>query len=212
MDVLIAGGHGKVARRLIRLLGRDGHTARAMIRAEDQAADIESDGGQPVLCDLERDDVTPHVGGADALVFAAGAGPGSGPERKRTVDYGGAVKLIAATKRAGVRRYVMVSAMGAADPEAGSEGMRPYLRAKARADEALRESGLDYTIIRPGRLTNEPGTGRVDAGESLGRRGEIPREDVARAIVVALEIQSTVGKTFELLSGENPIERALKSL
>ena len=90
--------------------------------------------------------------------------------------------------------------------------MRPYLRAKAKADEALRESGLDYTIIRPGSLTNEPGTGRVDAAELLGRRGKIPREDVARAIVVTLEIQSTVGKTFELLSGENPIERALKAL
>src|ERR687893_1287422 len=113
MNVLIAGGHGKIARRLIRLLARDGHTARGLIRNPDHAADLEADGGVPVLCDLERDDVTSHVEGADAVVFAAGAGPGSGAERKETVDYGGAVKLIAAARSAGVSRYVIVSAITA---------------------------------------------------------------------------------------------------
>src|SRR5215217_1684929 len=120
MDVLIAGGHGQVARRLIRVLAGDGHRARGLIRNPEHAADIEADGGKPVLCDLERDEVTPHVGGADAIVFAAGAGPGSGPERKETVDYGGAVKLIAAVKQAGVGRYVIISSMGA-DPDAPGE-------------------------------------------------------------------------------------------
>src|ERR687896_1660634 len=117
MDVLIAGGHGQIARRLIRLLARDGHTARGLIRNPDHAADLEADGGVPVLCDLERDDVGQHVNGADAIVFAAGAGPGSGAERKRTVDLGGALKLIEAARDDGIARYVMVSAMGAARPE-----------------------------------------------------------------------------------------------
>src|SRR5918999_5256013 len=129
MDVLIAGGHGKIARHLIRILAREGHTARGLIRNPDHAADLESDGGSAALCDLERDDVRPHVGGADAIVFAAGAGPGSGAERKRTVDYGGAVKLIEAAEELGVRRYLMVSSMGADDPASAPEAMRPYQQA-----------------------------------------------------------------------------------
>src|SRR5919108_3130666 len=133
MDVLIAGGHGKIARRLIRLLARDGHTARGLIRNEDHAADIEADGGVPVLCDLEREDVTPHAAGADAIVFAAGAGPGSGPERKRTVDYGAAVKCVEAAEALGVRRLVIVSSIGAHDPESGGGGVRAHPRAPAPA-------------------------------------------------------------------------------
>ncbi len=211
MKVLVAGANGQIGQHLVRLLAENGHEVRAMIRSEDQAQLMRDLGGDPLVADLEGN-ISDSVEGYDAAVFTAGGGPGSGDAKKETVDLGGAVKLIETAMEHGARRYVMVSAMGAADPEAGPEGMRPYLRAKARADEALRESGLDYTIIRPGSLTNEPGTGRVDAAELLGRRGKIPREDVARAIVVTLEIQSTVGKTFELLSGENPIERALKAL
>ncbi len=211
MRVVVAGANGQIGQHLVRLLAENGHEVRAMIRSEDQAQLMRDLGGDPLVADLEED-ISDSAKGCDAAVFTAGGGPGSGDAKKETVDLGGAVKLIDAAIGHGTRRYVMVSAMGAADPESGPEGMRPYLRAKAKADEALRESGLDYTIIRPGRLTNEPGTGRVDAAESLARRGEIPREDVARAIVVTLEIQSTVGKTFELLSGDNPIERALKTL
>ncbi len=211
MKVLVAGANGQIGQHLVRLLAENGHKVRAMIRSEDQAQLMRDLGGDPLVADLEGN-ISDSVEGCDAAVFTAGGGPGSGDAKKETVDLGGAVKLIETAMEHGARRYVMVSAMGAADPEAGPEGMRPYLRAKARADEALRESGLDYTIIRPGSLTNEPGTGRVDAAELLGRRGKIPREDVARAIVVTLEIQSTVGKTFELLSGENPTERALKAL
>src|ERR671922_1716088 len=143
MDVLIAGGHGKIARRLIRLLARDGHTARGLIRNEDHAADIESDGGVPVLCDLEREDVTPHVRGADAIVFAAGAGPGSGPERKRTVDYGAAVTSMQAASDLGATRFVIVSSIGTHDVAGAAEAMRPYLQAKRDADDALKHSGLD---------------------------------------------------------------------
>src|SRR5215218_3817042 len=128
MDVLVAGGHGQIARRLLRLLAADGHTGRGLIRNPDHVADLEADGAHPVLCDLEHDDVRPHVGGADALVFAAGAGPGSGDARKQSMDHGGAVKCLEAARELGVARFVMVSAMyGPVIPDGP---MRPYLLAK----------------------------------------------------------------------------------
>ena len=216
MRVLIAGAHGKTARRLTRMLVEDGHEVRGLVRKEEQTGDIEADGAEPVLVDLEAEEVEGGVGsaveGCDAIVFAAGAGPGSGDARKETMDYGGAVKLVEAAEGRGVRRYLMLSSMGAGDPEGGSEGMRPYLRAKARADERLRESGLDYTIIRPGSLTEDEGTGNIEAAEKLGRRGEIPREDVARTFAAALEDEDTYHKTFEILSGDTPIREALAHL
>jgi uncharacterized protein YbjT (DUF2867 family) len=215
MRVLVAGAHGKVARLLVRELVGRGHEARGLIRKEEQAPDVEADGAEPVLCDLESEEpgrIGDAVKGCDAVVFAAGAGPGSGDARKQNMDYGGAVKLIRACEERGVRRYVMLSSTGAADPESRDEAMRPYLRAKARADERLRESGLEHTIVRPGRLTDDPGTRRVDAAESLGRYAEIPREDVALAMALTLELENTVGKTFDLLSGETSVEDALKSL
>src|SRR5919199_3422783 len=138
MDVVIAGGHGQVALRLERILSERGDRVRALIRNPDHAIDVERAGAEPVVCDLEaEDDLSPHVEGVDAVVFAAGAGPGSGAARKRTVDLGGAVKLIDAARAAGVNRYVMVSAIGAAHPERASEAMRPYVEAKAEADERL---------------------------------------------------------------------------
>lgn len=216
MKVLVAGAHGKTARRLVRMLVENGHEVRGLVRKEGQLADVEADGAEPVLVDLENDEVEGRVGeavaGCDAVVFAAGAGAGSGEARKETMDYGGAAKLVEAAEENGARRYLMLSSMGAGDPEAGPDAMRPYLRAKAKADGRLRESGLDWTIIRPGSLTDEEGTGRVEASEDLGRRGGIPREDVAAAFALALESPNTVGKTFELLSGETPIREALERL
>ncbi len=213
MDVAVAGGHGQVALRLLRLLAERGDRARGLIRNPDQRADLEAAGAEAVLADLEGDDdIAAAIAGADAVVFAAGAGPGSGPERKRTVDLGGALKLIEAAKANGIQRYVIVSSMGAGDPPSGSEGMAPYLQAKAAADEAVATSGLEYTIVRPGMLTNEPGTGRVDAAEHLGRRGSISRDDVAATLVAVLDEPATAGKTFELLSGEAEIREALRSL
>jgi len=216
MKVLVAGARGKVARHLVRMLAEAGHEVRGLVRKEEQLPDVEADGAEAVLCDLETEEVDGRVGesveGCDAIVFAAGAGAGSGEERKRMMDYGGTAKLIEAAEKHGARRYVMISSMGAADPESRDEAMRPYLRAKARADERLRESGLDYTIIRPGRLTDDAGTGTVDAAESLGRYGEIPREDVAATIAAALEAPNTVGKTFEVLAGDTPVRQATKSL
>jgi uncharacterized protein YbjT (DUF2867 family) len=213
MNIFVAGGHGKIGLRLLRLAAQRGDQARGLIRDPGQSADLEAVGAEPVVADWEAgDDVTPLVAGADAVVFAAGAGPGSGPERKRTVDYGGAVKLIEAAKANGVSRYVIVSSMGADDPLSAPEQMRPYQEAKAAADEALRDSGLDFTIVRPGMLTDDPGTGLVDAAPSLGRRGSIPRDDVAAVLLAVLDAPATISMTFELLSGDTPIDEAVRSL
>jgi uncharacterized protein YbjT (DUF2867 family) len=209
--VLVAGANGQVGKHIVRLLAEQGHEARALIRDESQASGLRELGGKPIVADLEGE-VAHTVEGCDAVIFSAGGGPGSGAEKKETIDRQGAVKLIEAAKEHGAKRYVMVSAMGAADPDSGPEAMQPYLFAKARADQTLQESDLDYTIVRPGSLTNEPGTGTVEAAPSLGKRGEIPREDVARTIVATLERENTFDKTFEVLSGDTPIEDALDHL
>jgi uncharacterized protein YbjT (DUF2867 family) len=212
MDVLVAGGHGQVALHLLRMLAERGHHARGLIRNPDHAPDLERIGAVPVLCDLETDDPAPHVGAAEAIVFAAGAGPGSGTERKRTVDYGGAVKLIEAAEGLGVRRYLMVSAMGAGDPDSAPEAMRPYQQAKHDADVALAGSGLDWTIVRPGGLTDVPGSGRVALAERLGRSGSVPRQDVALVLLECLTTPRTVGRTFEVLEGDVPVREVLTAL
>jgi uncharacterized protein YbjT (DUF2867 family) len=211
--IVIAGGHGQIALRLAPLLSARGDTVRSLIRNPGHEARVHAAGAEPVLADMERlDDLSEFVDGADAVVFAAGAGPGSGPERKRTVDLGAAVKLLEGARRTGVRRYLMVSSMGASDPAAGAEAMRPYLEAKAEADAALAASDLDWTIVRPGRLTDDPGTGRVEAAASLARGGEITRDDVAAVLVGCLDEPRTVGAAFDLLQGETPIAQALASL
>ena len=212
MEVLVAGGHGQVARHLLRMLARGGHRGRGLIRNPGHAADLQAVGAEPVLCDLEHDDPRPHLGSAQAIVFAAGAGPGSGPERKRTVDLGAAVKLIDAASELGVARYVMVSAMGTEDVEHAPEAMRPYLQAKRDADEALMASGLDWTIVRPGRLTDLPGTGKVDLARALGRRGEITRDDTALVVMETLQRPGTYRVAFDVLEGPTPVGPALDAL
>lgn len=216
MDVVIAGGHGQVALRLARLLTADGNRCRSLVRNPDHTADVAEVGAEPVVLDLEAiaglHELTAAVQGADAVVFAAGAGPGSGPERKRTVDYGAAVKLIAAAEAAGVDRYVMVSSIGAHRPEAGQGPMRAYLQAKADADEALAASGLQWTIVRPGSLTDDPGTGRVSLSTELGGRGPIPRDDVAAVLAACLATPATAGTTVEAFSGDTPIAEAIAAL
>jgi uncharacterized protein YbjT (DUF2867 family) len=213
MDVLVAGGHGKVAMRLLRLLAAEGHRARGLIRNSGQAADLEALGAVAILGDLEAEaSLAEYVQGADALVFAAGAGPGSGPERKRTVDLGGAVKLVDAALAVGVQRYVMISSIGADRPHAASGGMRPYLEAKAEADRYLMASGLEYTIVRPGSLTDDPGIGRVRVSTGLGGRGDIPRDDVAAVIAQVLDAPNTIGVTFEVFGGDLLVAEAVRSL
>jgi uncharacterized protein YbjT (DUF2867 family) len=214
MEVVIAGGHGQIALRLARLLSERGERVRSLIRNPDHASDVSETGAESVVFDLEdqsAEELASVVQGADAVVFAAGAGPGSGPERKRTVDLGAAVKLAEAASSAGVRRYVMVSSIGADNPAGGGEAMRPYLEAKAEADAAVVASGLDYTIVRPGPLTNDPGTSRVTVGEDVGR-AEVTRDDVAAVLVAVLDEPRTVGKTFVLVGGETPIPSALAQL
>lgn len=184
-----------------------------LIRDPAQAADL-AQYGEPVVVDLEAADeaeVARAIEGADAVVFTAGAGPGSGSERKWTMDYGGAVKLIAAAKANGISRYVIVSAQGA-DPDAeGDDTFAVYLRAKGKADEELRVSGLDYSIVRPTGLTDEPGTGTVEIAEQV-ERGQISREDVASVLAAALDEPAAIGKTFALGPGDVPIEEAVAQL
>jgi nucleoside-diphosphate-sugar epimerase len=214
MKVAIAGGHGKIALQLTRLLHARGDDVRGLIRRAEHGDDVRAAGGEPVVCDIEHaseQEVADAVAGADAVVFAAGAGPGSGAERKWTVDYGGAVKLIAAARLAGIDRYVMVSSIGA-DPDApGDDVFSVYLRAKGKADAELQASGLAYTIVRPGPLTDDPGTGRVELGEDVPRR-EITRDDTAAVLAGTLHEPRLGGTTFVAVGGEQPIDAALAAL
>ena len=210
MRVAIAGGHGQIARHLARTLGARGDAARAIIRNPAHAADLRALGAEPHLCDLEsasEHELDAALRGADALVFAAGAGPGSGAARKLTVDRDAAVALRRACERVGVRRYVMISAIGAADPPDGDEVYAVYLRAKAEADRDLVESGLDWTVVRPGELTDEPGTGRVLLGERVAR-APIPRQDAAAVVLAALGSPSAIGRVVNVVAGDTPVERA----
>jgi uncharacterized protein YbjT (DUF2867 family) len=211
IDVAIAGGHGQIALRLGALLAARGDRVRGLIRNPDQAEDLRAAGVEPVVVDLEQANaqaVADAVKGADAVVFAAGAGPGSGDARKDTMDRDGAVKLIDAAKATGIERYLIVSSRGA-NTQAQGDGFSAYLRAKGEADEAVRASGLRWTIVRPGALVNEPGTGSVDT--STGD-GSIPRDDVAATLAAVLDNPATAGRTFLLVAGATPIEQAVEQV
>jgi uncharacterized protein YbjT (DUF2867 family) len=214
MRVVIAGGHGQIALLLHEALARRGDTAVGIVRNPDHVADVERTGAEAVVLDLEQSDATTLaevLDGADAVVFAAGGGPNSGAARKDTVDRGAAALLADAATLAGVRRYVMISAMGTeqADPDS-DDVFQVYLRAKQAADDDLRSRDLDWTVVRPGRLTDDPGAGRVQVG-SLGRGG-VPRADVAAVLAEVLTTDSTIGTTFDLLAGHQTIEAALAGL
>jgi uncharacterized protein YbjT (DUF2867 family) len=214
MRVAIAGGHGQIALRLAKVLSQRGDETVALIRNPDHAEDVRQAGAEPAVADLEHaseGDVAQAIAGSDAVVFAAGAGPGSGPARKDTMDYGGAVKLIAAAKQAGVPRYVIVSSMGANADAPGDDTFSVYLRAKGRADDAVRASGLDWTVVRPGGLTNDAGTGRVNLGESAPR-GQIPRDDVAAVLAAVLDSPNTIGRTMDLIGGDTPVMEAVAAI
>ncbi len=215
MRVVIAGGHGQIALKLSKQLSDAGHQPVGLIRNPEHVADLEQAGADPVVVDLESaavNEVAAHLAAADAVVFAAGAGPNSTAARKESVDRNGAVLLAQAAAAAGVRRYVMVSAIGADDFDPDSDEIfQVYLRAKSEADAALRDTSLDWTIVRPGGLTDDDPTGRVTAAPSTGR-GQIPRADVAAVLVAALLDASSIGKQFELISGDVPIAEALAAL
>jgi uncharacterized protein YbjT (DUF2867 family) len=216
MRIVIAGGHGQIALRLQRLLTAAGHTAVGIVRNPDHLDDVRATGAEAVLCDLEQasvEEVAGHLDRADAVVFAAGAGPGSGIPRKETVDRGASVLMADAAGRAGVRRFVQISSMGAgAAPRPGTdETFAAYLRAKTEAEEDLRGRDLDWTILRPGGLTNAPGTGRVRLELSVPR-GQVSRDDVATVVAGLLTEARGIGQTLELVGGDTPIEEALRRL
>ncbi|MFE5080597.1 SDR family oxidoreductase [Streptomyces mirabilis] len=215
MRIVIAGGHGQIALRLERLLAARGDEVAGIIRRAEQGDDLRAAGAEPVLCDLESasvEEVAAHLQGADAAVFAAGAGPGSGPARKETVDRGAAVLFADAAERAGVRRHVVVSSMGADPAHPGDDVFDLYLRAKGEADEYVRgRTSLEWTILRPGSLIDDAGTGLVRLEASTGR-GAVPRDDVAAVLAELVETPATAGLTLELISGSTPISVALKSV
>jgi nucleoside-diphosphate-sugar epimerase len=214
MIVALAGAHGKIAMRLTTLLSRAGDEVIGLIRNPDHTAEVERQGASPVLCDLEQatvEEITAAIAGADAAVFAAGAGPGSGAERKLSMDRDGAIKLLEACQAAGVPRFLIISSLGAEDPPAGDDVFSVYLRAKAEADQAVRASDRDWTILRPGRLTDDPGQGRVRI-DLEPFRGEIPRDDVAALLARLLKDARSVRMILYVNSGPEPLEQALEAV
>ncbi|MGP3931775.1 SDR family oxidoreductase [Nonomuraea sp. KM88] len=210
MRIIIAGGHGKIALRLARRLGSG---VVGLVRNPAHVADVEATGAEAVVCDLERasaGEVARIAGGAGAVVFAAGAGPGSGAARKETVDKGATVLLADAAEAAGVRRFIQVSGMGAGKPPApGRDAVwAAYIRAKTEAEDDLRARDLDWTILRPGRLTDDPGSGLVRLAPEVPP-GSVPRDDVAAVIAALLDAPGTVHRTLELVSGDTPVADAV---
>ncbi|MGI5258558.1 NAD(P)H-binding protein [Streptomyces angustmyceticus] len=217
MRIVIAGGHGQIALRLERLLAGRGDEVAGIVRRPEQAGDLLAAGAEPVVCDLESasvEDVARHMAGADAAVFAAGAGPGSGIERKETVDRGATRLFADAAEAAGVRRFLVISSMGTdrEPPEGTDPVFAAYLRAKAAADADIRSrAGLDWTILRPGRLTDDPGTGRVTLADATGRSA-VSRDDVAATLVALLDEPGTIGRTLELIGGDVPVVDAVRAV
>jgi uncharacterized protein YbjT (DUF2867 family) len=211
MDIVIAGGHGQIALQLEQLLAADGHRVRGLIRNPDQAEDLRHVGAEALIADLEALDaagLANLIRSADAIVFAAGAGPTSGPERKWTLDLGGATKLIEVAKLNAIPRYVIVSSVGADSNSEDDGGFGTYLRAKGQADDELVASGLDYTVIRPGPLTDDPGTGEITIGSGI-EPGAITRADVAATLAAVLDAPSTAGLSLDLRGGGIPISDAV---
>jgi uncharacterized protein YbjT (DUF2867 family) len=215
MRIVIAGGHGQIALRLERLLAARGDEVAGIVRRAEQGDDLRAAGAEPIVLDLESasvEEVAERLRGADAAVFAAGAGPGSGAARKDTVDKGAAVLFADAAVRAGVRRHVVVSSMGADAGHKGDDVFDVYLRAKGEADDHVRrQESLDWTILRPGSLTDDAGTGLVRLEAHTGR-GAIPRDDVAAVLAELVDTPATAGLTLELVGGSTPVSVAVKSV
>ena len=211
--IAIVGGHGKIARLLIPQLVDAGHQPVALVRNPDYTSELEKLGAEVGFLDIEQDTVDAFAeafAGADAVVFAAGGGADGNIERKKTVDLGGSVKSITAANDAGVRRFVQISAIGVEKPlgDDVEDSWVAYVTAKRDADIALRDSNLDWTIIRPGALTDDDATDQVELAETVDR-GEIPRADVAALIVTALDDPRTIGKQWEVVGGSTPISEAV---
>jgi nucleoside-diphosphate-sugar epimerase len=213
MRVVIAGAHGKIALRLIKLLKARGDETVGLIRNPDHCDAVREAGAEPVVCDLEQataDEIAVALTGADAAVFAAGAGPGSGAERKLTMDRDGAIKLLEAAAKANVPRYVIVSSVGAESPPGDDDAFSVYLRAKAEADEAVRASDREWVIVRPGALSDDPGTGKARV-QADPFRGRVSRDDVAAVIAALLADPDSAGHILYVNGGDEPIEQAIAS-
>ncbi|MFP3919441.1 SDR family oxidoreductase [Lysinibacillus telephonicus] len=215
MRVFLIGANGQVGKHIVQLLkDSDRHTLKAMVRTEEQAKALKQSGVDAVVANLEGsvDDIGEAMNGSDAVIFSAGSGGSTGADKTLLVDLDGAVKSMEAAEKIGVNRYVMVSAFNARNRESWIDSpIKPYMVAKHYADRILSASSLNYTIVGPGLLLNEPGTGKVIAGKDI-ETGSIPREDVAKTVVAVLDEENTYRKTFDLISGENTIEEALKGL
>ena len=211
--VAVVGGHGQVARHLHPALVRRGHTPVALVRKASYRADLEELGAEVRILDIEQQDADAFAeafAGCDAVVFAAGGGPDGNIERKRTVDLEGSLKSIDGCGRAGISRFVQISAISVDDPlpEDTAPVWRAYAEAKRDADAALRESDLDWTIVRPGRLTDEPATGLVDLGEAV-ERSEVPRADVAEVVAAVVDDPRSSQRQWTLVSGDTPVADAV---
>ncbi|KWU59489.1 SDR family oxidoreductase [Priestia sp. YIM B13446] len=211
MKVLVVGANGTTGKQVVeKVANSKQHEAYAMIRDEKQADALKKLGANVVLGDLEQD-VSDALRGMDAVIFAAGSGGNTGDEKTIAVDQNGAKNIIDEAKNQGVKRFVMLSSMGTDAPEQGPEGLQLYLRAKAIADEYLKQSNLQYTIVRPGTLSNDQATGKIDINNDIEDKSQtIPRADVATVLVECLNEEATIGKTFEMLAGETEIEQAIK--
>ncbi|WP_303290442.1 SDR family oxidoreductase [Marinobacter sp. SS5-14b] len=212
MHVFIAGANGQIGQHLLQEMADSGHEARALIRHPDQGPDLQKLGAtETVLGDLEHD-CSEAMRGCDAVIFTAGSGPHTGPDKTIDVDQNGAIQLVDTAKAMGIKRFIMVSTMRAEEPEKGPEKLRHYLQAKRNADEHLKSSGLNYTIVRPGRLTNDDGSGKVEVSTRLETFGEIPRQDVARVLLAVLDSDNTDNRVFDVVAGGTPVQDALASL
>lgn len=215
MKVLVIGANGQIGKHLVRLLhDSDEHTVKAMVRKEEQIESMGNNGIDAVLANLEGsvDAITEAAKGADAIVFTAGSGGSTGADKTLLIDLDGAVKSMEAAEKAGVNRFVLVSAYQAHNRDSWKDSpIKPYMVAKHYADKMLEASSLNYTIIRPGGLLNEPATDLVRIAENI-ESGSIPREDVAKVIVASLTEESTYRKGFDLMSGDTPVSEAVKGL
>ncbi|OCA80862.1 SDR family oxidoreductase [Pseudobacillus wudalianchiensis] len=214
MKVLVVGANGQIGRQVVELLQEsEEHTARALVRRQEQAESFETSRVEAAVADLEGsvEEITEAAKGCEAVIFTAGSGGQTGWDKTLLIDLDGAVKTIEAAQKAGISRFIMVSALQAHRREHWNEAIKPYYVAKHYADKVLQSSGLTYTVIRPGGLLNEKGTGKVAAAESL-ERSSIPREDVAKTVVASLSEGHTFNRSFDLVSGEDPISEALKRI
>lgn len=214
MKVFLIGANGQIGQRLTGLFQKDGtHTLRAMVRKEEQKEALQAAGTEAVLADLEgsAEDIAKAAEGCDAVVFTAGSGGSTGHDKTLLIDLDGAAKAVEAAKKAGIKRFIMVSALQAHNRANWNEALKPYYVAKHYADKILEASGLTYTIIRPGGLLNDPGTGKIKAAADL-ERGSISRDDVANTVIAALDEPNTYEKAFDLTAGSTSVREALKQL